>query len=72
MEVPNLLPQKSNSEKMTRKQYSTIVESEPLLEGFGPARKLYAANGQTIALPKDVSNLHENLLHGIKAAGIQF
>jgi long-chain acyl-CoA synthetase len=46
-------------------QYTRVEESEPVVEGYGPARRVYTGKGPLVTLPPGVSNLHENFLRGV-------
>ena len=59
----------TNSLNSTPFQYSKIATSEPLVPGFGPARILSSLD-KPVSVPTGATNLHENLLRGVKESGI--
>jgi long-chain acyl-CoA synthetase len=48
------------------KQFTKNEDSEPKKDGYGPAKRVFNGSGPMPTLPKGVTNLYENFLHGLQ------
>ncbi|KAJ3338251.1 hypothetical protein HDU91_001274 [Kappamyces sp. JEL0680] len=62
------LPEYTAETKADDFLYSYEVD-EPVKEGEGKARRSYSSKGPMLLLPPGVTNLQENMLHGVTIAG---